>query len=107
MGMYTPPLKAAFMKDTKRISTSTQGASRAFHKLDAPHLVLVTILSCALVVSCYCRKTSDLAFSRGESVRSAGRISTSTQDVSRDFYKLDAPHLVLVAALSFALVVSR
>ena len=73
----------------------------------ALHLVLVTIISCALVVSCYCRKTSDLAFSRGESVRSAGRISTSTQDVSRAFHKLDAPHLVLVTILSFALVVSR
>ena len=45
--------------------------------------------------------------SRGESVRSAGRISNSTQDVSKDFQKLDAPHLVLVAILSFALVVSR
>ena len=53
MGMNTPPLKAAFMKDSKKkhISTSTQGASRAFYKLDAPHLVLVTILTFALVVS--------------------------------------------------------
>ena len=86
---------------------STDDVEKSFYKPDALHLVLVTILSCALVVSCYCRKTSDLAFSRGESVRSAGRISTSTQDVSRHFHKLDALHLVLAAILSFTLVVSR
>ena len=30
---------------------STDDVEKSFHKLDAPHLALVTILTCALVVS--------------------------------------------------------
>ena len=53
MGMYTPPLKATFVKDNEKalVAFSSNDVSKAFGKLDAPHLVLVAIPSCALVVS--------------------------------------------------------
>ena len=44
-GLYGPVLKEA------QLTFPSNDARKAFGKLDAPHLVLVTILSCAPVVS--------------------------------------------------------
>ena len=48
-----PGLVVTFhVKQNAQFNFSTHDVSTVFHKLDAPHLVLVTILSCALVVRC-------------------------------------------------------
>ena len=53
LGGCTPPKKSGYydpvLKKTQ-LTFSSNDVSKAFGKLDAPLLVLVTILSCALVV---------------------------------------------------------
>ena len=54
MGMYTPQKSGFYDRVLKKaeFSFSRHDFSIVIHKLDAPHLVLVAILSCALVVGC-------------------------------------------------------
>ena len=53
-GISTLLKKRLLFKTLKKaqLTFSSNDVSKAFSKLDAPHLVLVTILSCALVVRC-------------------------------------------------------
>ena len=52
--MYTLKNKRLLFKTLKKaqLAFSSNDVSQASNKPDAPHLVLVTVLSCALVVGC-------------------------------------------------------
>ena len=107
-----PDLPRSFLRfglSSKRrvqLTFSSSDVSKAFGKLDAPRLVLVT--------DSFVRahreplETSDLPPSFSDARNSSKRraqFNFSSNDVSKAFGELDAPHLVLVTILSCALVV--
>ena len=108
--MYTPPLKAAFIKDTKKnaVGLFKQRRPQSFWKARCAG-------SCARNHSFVCAHREPLETSAvpcsflrlGFSSKRRAQSTFPSNGVRKACGKLDAPHLVLVTIHSCALVVSR